>query len=63
MTAPRVSPEAQRAHDAAVKRGELGYLDPQLGLYVMTELYLKQRGHCCESGCRHCPYGFHERPH
>ncbi|MCB0645000.1 MAG: hypothetical protein KDC44_25315 [Phaeodactylibacter sp.] len=27
------------------------------GLYVFTEHYLKQRGYCCGSGCRHCPYG------
>ena len=27
------------------------------GLYVFTELYLRQRGYCCRSGCRHCPYG------
>jgi uncharacterized protein DUF5522 len=25
---------------------------------VFTEKYLKARGYCCESGCRHCPYGF-----
>lgn len=25
---------------------------------VFTEKYLKDRGYCCESGCRHCPYGF-----
>jgi hypothetical protein len=29
------------------------------GAYVVfTALYLKERGYCCESGCRHCPYGF-----
>lgn len=28
------------------------------GLCVFTEHYLKKRGYCCESGCRHCPYGF-----
>ena len=29
------------------------------GRYVVfTELYLRERGYCCESGCRHCPYGF-----
>jgi hypothetical protein len=29
------------------------------GLYVVfTEKFLKKRGYCCESGCRHCPYGF-----
>jgi len=25
---------------------------------VFTEKYLLKRGYCCESGCRHCPYGF-----
>ncbi|MEQ8924932.1 MAG: DUF5522 domain-containing protein [Fulvivirga sp.] len=28
------------------------------GLYVFTEEYHLQRGYCCKSGCRHCPYGF-----
>lgn len=28
------------------------------GNVVFTAAYLKKRGHCCESGCRHCPYGF-----
>jgi hypothetical protein len=27
-------------------------------LVVFTEAFLLRRGHCCESGCRHCPYGF-----
>ncbi len=30
------------------------------GKWVFTEHYLRNRGHCCESGCRHCPYGFRE---
>jgi hypothetical protein len=25
---------------------------------VFTEKFLRARGYCCESGCRHCPYGF-----
>ncbi len=25
---------------------------------VFTEKFLRDRGYCCESGCRHCPYGF-----
>jgi len=25
---------------------------------VFTAKFLKDRGYCCESGCRHCPYGF-----
>ncbi|HNP94593.1 MAG TPA: DUF5522 domain-containing protein [Cyclobacteriaceae bacterium] len=31
------------------------------GLMVFTATYHLKRGHCCESGCRHCPYGFKER--
>ena len=28
------------------------------GLYmVFTAEYLNKRGYCCQSGCRHCPYG------
>jgi len=25
---------------------------------VFTEAFHRRRGYCCESGCRHCPYGF-----
>ena len=25
---------------------------------VFTARFLLKRGYCCESGCRHCPYGF-----
>jgi hypothetical protein len=25
---------------------------------VFTERYLRARGYCCESGCRHCPWGY-----
>jgi hypothetical protein len=28
------------------------------GLLVFTAQYLRDRGYCCTSGCRHCPYGF-----
>jgi hypothetical protein len=24
---------------------------------VFTARFLLRRGYCCESGCRHCPYG------
>ena len=30
------------------------------GYRVFTEQYLLKRGYCCESNCRHCPYGFNE---
>ncbi|MBI1223479.1 MAG: hypothetical protein GC180_12820 [Bacteroidetes bacterium] len=28
------------------------------GLMVFTEAYHLERGYCCKSGCKHCPYGF-----
>ena len=39
-----------------VIEGEDYYLEG--GLMVFTERFLLRRGFCCESGCRHCPYGF-----
>lgn len=31
--------------------------------FVFTESYLRRRGYCCQSGCRHCPYGYRkDRP-
>lgn len=26
------------------------------GLMVLSEIFLKKRGYCCNNGCRHCPY-------
>jgi hypothetical protein len=43
-------------HQRALDAGELGYLDPVRGLYVMTAATLAKRGKCCTNGCRHCPY-------
>jgi len=28
------------------------------GKFVFTELYLKNRGFCCNNACRHCPYRY-----
>ncbi|MDT8415039.1 MAG: DUF5522 domain-containing protein [Flavobacteriaceae bacterium] len=28
------------------------------GFKVFTETYHLKRGYCCQSGCRHCPYGY-----
>lgn len=33
------------------------YVDKE-GRWVFTRKYLLERGECCKSGCRHCPYGF-----
>ena len=29
---------------------------------VFTADFLLRRGYCCQSGCRHCPYGFMREP-
>jgi hypothetical protein len=39
-----------------LNEGEDFYLEN--GRMVFTEAFLRRRGTCCESGCRHCPYGF-----
>lgn len=44
------------AHHAAVLAGEAGYVDPASGLYALTARTLWDRGACCGSGCRHCPF-------
>ena len=31
------------------------------GYKVFTEKYHLKRGYCCESGCRHCPYGYNKK--
>ena len=46
----------REVHLRAVERGESFYIDPETGFQVFTELGLRRRGHCCGSGCRHCPY-------
>jgi hypothetical protein len=51
-----IGPAAQEAHDRAVEAGEPSYLDPDTGFFVFTAVTLAERGECCGSGCRHCPY-------
>ncbi|KAL2771101.1 uncharacterized protein WCI35_019279 [Daubentonia madagascariensis] len=44
-------------HAAACAAGQLNYVDPATGYVVLTQLAHLQRGECCGSACRHCPYG------
>ncbi len=44
------------AHATAVNASQPGYLDPRTGLFVLTSVFLANRGTCCGRGCRHCPY-------
>lgn len=39
-----------------LKKGVDYYIEN--GKWVFTEKFLSKRGYCCQSGCRHCPYGF-----
>ncbi len=32
------------------------------GLMVFTETWHLKRGHCCGSGCKHCPYSHEKVP-
>jgi hypothetical protein len=47
--------DASTQQDADLQEGLDYYVEN--GLFVFTEAFLRQRGYCCESGCRHCPYG------
>ncbi|KAI5929235.1 hypothetical protein MM560_G162n41 [Manis javanica] len=44
-------------HAAACAAGQLTYVDPATGHVVLTKLAHLERGGCCGSACRHCPYG------
>ncbi len=48
--------EIMAAHDEAVAERIPTYRDPVSRLQVFTAAFLAERGTCCESGCRHCPY-------
>ena len=37
------------------------YINEQ-GLLVFTSGYLLERGYCCGSGCKHCPYNYEQVP-
>lgn len=50
--------ETGPARTKLVEGEDFYYQGPYL---VFTEAFLRARGYCCESGCRHCPYGFRAR--
>lgn len=49
-------------HEYACRDGQRTYVDPVTGYQVFTRIAHLERGYCCKSGCRHCPYG-DEGPH
>uniref|UniRef100_A0A3P8SCQ0 Chromosome 1 open reading frame 53 n=1 Tax=Amphiprion percula TaxID=161767 RepID=A0A3P8SCQ0_AMPPE len=44
-------------HREACEAKKQMYVDPSSGYKVFTEYAHRQRGKCCGSACRHCPYG------
>lgn len=36
------------------------YTTPE-GYIVFTAAYHLKRGYCCQSGCKHCPYGYDKK--
>ena len=44
------------AHMEAMRSGKDSYRDPETGYTVFTAKFLYERGDCCNTGCRHCPY-------
>jgi len=51
-----IEPKPERP---AFEEGEDFYFEN--GLMVLTAKYLRDRGYCCGSGCRNCPYSEDER--
>ncbi|XP_078417839.1 uncharacterized protein C1orf53 homolog [Cetorhinus maximus] len=48
--------EIAACHRRACRAGQQTYVDPESGYLVLTRLAHLQRGKCCGSACRHCPY-------
>ena len=48
--------EVMKRHEVAVRDRRPTYQDPVSGYTVFTSRFLADRGYCCRSGCRHCPY-------
>jgi hypothetical protein len=48
--------DSKQSAQPALVAGKDYYIEG--GFMVFTADFLRRRGYCCESGCRHCPYGF-----
>jgi hypothetical protein len=54
MNPKEVKINSENASEKDKINGQQYYLEN--GYVVFTEAYHLQRGTCCGSGCRHCPY-------
>jgi hypothetical protein len=48
--------EIMALHKRAIEKNEDIYIDLKTGFQVFTAAFLLEKGYCCGSGCRHCPY-------
>jgi iron complex transport system substrate-binding protein len=55
-TGRRDQPSVTELHARACANHSPTYVDPVTGYDVFTADFLRRRGYCCGSGCRHCPY-------
>ncbi len=55
----REKERAERMERMGLAEGDCYFTEE--GYMVFTEQYHLKRGYCCQSGCRHCPYGFNKR--
>lgn len=55
---PNLSTDVEQIHEQACKNHESTYTDPTTGYSVFTAYAHLQRGSCCGSLCRHCPYNY-----
>lgn len=56
LRAPALTPDIEALHLAAcVNKGS--YTDPATGYTVFSAAFHSNRGICCGSSCRHCPWG------
>lgn len=47
-------------NEKAKIEGEDYYRSPE-GFIIFTEAFHLKRGYCCQSGCKHCPFGFDKK--
>ncbi|HEY8403566.1 MAG TPA: DUF5522 domain-containing protein [Flavobacteriales bacterium] len=47
--------------DNKTNENEPDYYVTEEGFIVFTESYHLKRGYCCQSGCKHCPYGYDKK--
>jgi hypothetical protein len=52
----QLPPEIEEIHRKACEMKQRFYIDPATGYKVFTAYCHLERGKCCGSKCRHCPY-------